>query len=214
MTFLEWVASTFGTSVFLGILVFLLRNIILERLKNAVKHEYDIALESHKANLKRDYDIQIEKLKSQLQIANTRFAHIFVLQAEAIASTHKLILPLLDATHDYIHSIYQTSIEDKQKAQEKFNKLRSEFHQYFYSNLIYIPTDTAKLIKNFLDMVESYALKNSMFNSMVTLPTRNQNMEQQIEKYGDDIDKLREDVSTIMNKLVDNFQSILGVQKN
>ena len=60
------IASSVGLS---GLLVWLTKSWISERLKNAIKHEYDEKLETHKAQLKREYDKEIEEFKAHLQIA-------------------------------------------------------------------------------------------------------------------------------------------------
>lgn len=53
------------SAVLVTTLIWLLRNWITERLKNAVSFEYQKALETHKAELKRQGDAEVEKLKAQ-----------------------------------------------------------------------------------------------------------------------------------------------------
>ena len=115
MTFLNWLTSTIGTTTVLSVVIFLARTYIIDKVAASVKHAYDKELETHKANLKCEYDIQIEQLKAQLQIANVRFSHIYVKQAEAIAATYEKLLPLLDAVEDYAHipSSYEDTINKK-----------------------------------------------------------------------------------------------------
>ena len=61
-------AATVST-LLTGALLWLTKSWISERLKNAIKHEYDEKLESHKAQLKAESDTTLERLKSQLQVA-------------------------------------------------------------------------------------------------------------------------------------------------
>ncbi|WP_020585849.1 hypothetical protein [Desulfobacter curvatus] len=84
-------------------LIFLSKSIISERLKNAIKNEYDLKLENYKNKLKFDSDVTIEKLKADLQIAatdhnsrlsminhirNTKFSRIDSDRAEAIKNLY------------------------------------------------------------------------------------------------------------------------------
>jgi hypothetical protein len=54
-----------------GLIIFLTKSWISERLKNSIKNEYDEKLETHKAQLKAQADIESERLRAQLSIAAT-----------------------------------------------------------------------------------------------------------------------------------------------
>ncbi|MCP5518235.1 MAG: hypothetical protein H7A45_13355, partial [Verrucomicrobiales bacterium] len=47
--------------------VWLAKSILSERIKNSIKHEYDIRLEVHRSSLKSELDRQIEVFRSQLK---------------------------------------------------------------------------------------------------------------------------------------------------
>lgn len=51
-----------------GLINFIFRTWISERIKNTIKSEYDQKLETHKAILKSQSDVEIERLKSQLAL--------------------------------------------------------------------------------------------------------------------------------------------------
>ncbi len=88
----EWVisalASTVVSTALVGLVIRLTGDTLIERLKSAVKHEYDEKLESHKAKLRVEADLAQEKLRSQLQIAaahaNTTFARLHERRFDAI----------------------------------------------------------------------------------------------------------------------------------
>ncbi|WLE97212.1 MAG: hypothetical protein QTN59_21385 [Candidatus Electrothrix communis] len=54
-------ASITSSTVITGILAFLFRTWISERLKGAIKNEYDEKLETHKANLRAETEVELEK---------------------------------------------------------------------------------------------------------------------------------------------------------
>ena len=213
MTFLNWLISTIGTTAVLGFALFLARTFIIEKLSASIKYTYDKELETHKANLKRDYDVQIVQLKAQLQIANVRFSHIFVKQAEVIVATHEKLIPLLDATYKYIEAAQNQNVEIKAERGLRLQDLRNEFHTFFRINRIYLPNDSAKLVHNFINTLNHYQSSNAMLQTMFSMKVRSEHTEAQIDKFGKQIDELEIEVNNMMNALVDNFQNILGVYK-
>ncbi|QXW27191.1 hypothetical protein KXJ74_07200 [Acinetobacter johnsonii] len=67
MSILEFIVITLAPSLTLGIVLFLAKNWFLERLKNSIKHEYDISLEKFKGELKSSHDKELEDLKAFLK---------------------------------------------------------------------------------------------------------------------------------------------------
>lgn len=60
---MEIIYTTIGTTVLMAILAFLLKNIIITRLINAVKHEYDEKLEEIKAKNSKDNNVLLSNLR-------------------------------------------------------------------------------------------------------------------------------------------------------
>jgi hypothetical protein len=60
-----------------ALVIWLAKSVITERIKNAIKHEYDIRLENHKSSLKSELEKQIEVFKSQVRaqesVVNTKW---------------------------------------------------------------------------------------------------------------------------------------------
>lgn len=217
--FLHWLLSTSATAGVLGALLIvalkLWHRALVQRLEQSIKHEYDLKLEQHKADLKRDYDVQIEKLKAQLQIANVRFSHIFVKQAEVIAELHSKTRPLLNAVQYYnmiVHGTDFTSPERVESA-KKMDVLRNDYSEFFQKNLIYIPEETTILVNTFFNTLNRWAGKNSMLNTLSTQKVHSQHTAVIAEKIGKDIEEIENNISKIVDSLVKNFQSIIGVQK-
>ena len=64
---LTFIISTTVSVLLMSALIFLSKSWLSERLKNAIKHEYDEKLEAHKAKLKAEHDLNIETLKVKLK---------------------------------------------------------------------------------------------------------------------------------------------------
>lgn len=170
-----FMSGGFSTILCAG-LVWLFRTWIGERMKSAIRYEYDEKLkgvehtygeklESHKAQLQvannakletlkaqlqMANDTELEKLKAQLQVTaaerNIKLTNIFERQATVIATLFKNLLALLDATQSYQGISEAMSTEDKQKLEESFAKAKYEFTEHFVPNEIFVPKSTAKLI--------------------------------------------------------------------
>ena len=61
-----YLISPIVTTLFIGALVFLSKNLIIERLKNSVKHEYDVKLTNIEHELNRKSDMELVNLNSRL----------------------------------------------------------------------------------------------------------------------------------------------------
>src|SRR5438094_301334 len=60
----------------------ILSAIFLERLKNAIRVEFEQKLETHKAQLRHEAEKEIELLKAQLQITAIRYSQVFEKRVE------------------------------------------------------------------------------------------------------------------------------------
>lgn len=133
-----------------GALVFLTRSWIAERLKNAIRHEYDQKLETHKAQLKADSDVAIEHLRSQLQIAaseqNVRFSQIFERTADTVASTYGRLWAIHEAFKNYVR---EPDSPNSAKKREIVETALREFRDYFMPRRILIPKEAAQGVEEF-----------------------------------------------------------------
>jgi hypothetical protein len=107
-----------------GLLLWLTKTWISERLKSAIKNEYDQKLETHKAQLKAhaDIDIDIEQLKSRLAIiASERqitFTTLHEKRADVIATTYSMLTEVFTKLNDYIKPYEITGDPPKEKRRE------------------------------------------------------------------------------------------------
>src|SRR5207244_3321243 len=73
-----------------GGLAWFLKEWISERMKNAIKHEYDQKLEAHRARLKAVVDTEIETLKAKLEAENARAQEQLKADLQIAASEHQI----------------------------------------------------------------------------------------------------------------------------
>ncbi|ENX00909.1 hypothetical protein F900_01893 [Acinetobacter modestus] len=67
MSFIEFLLISLAPSLPLGIIIFCFKNWFLERLKNSIKHEYDLSLEKFKGEIKFENDQELEEIKALLK---------------------------------------------------------------------------------------------------------------------------------------------------
>jgi hypothetical protein len=147
---LTLLASAAVSASLSALVVWLTKTWITERLKNAIKHEYDEKLESHKAQLKARADVETERLKSQLSIAaaehQVRFSGLHEKRAEVIAEVYGL---LVQAYWDGASFASPAEFAGEPGKREKYNtamKSLFAFSQQFERNRIYLPEDVCLLI--------------------------------------------------------------------
>lgn len=116
------ISSAAVSAALVAFMLWMTKAWVSERLKNAIKAEYDTKLESHKAQLKSEYDatleshkaqlkarsdIEIEKLKSTLSITasqrNTSFSHLQTRRVDVIAVAYANLRRLHDSVGAYLN---------------------------------------------------------------------------------------------------------------
>lgn len=102
MSKLEYLGLVFGQSLLLGLVLFLAKNWVLERLKNSIKHEYDKSLEQFKGDLKIENDKELEEIKAILKKQTDANLEDYRFQIEI---RKKWLSDLKDESTNYIGSI-------------------------------------------------------------------------------------------------------------
>lgn len=149
--FVVTVISSAAVSVALsGLLVWLTKTWISERLKNAIKAEYDIKLESHKAQLKARSDVALEQLKSSLSIAanqrNVAFSQLHSRRVDIVADTYGRLMRLHESVADYIKPFEGVGERSREERRKDVVAASSEFTTYFLQNQIFLSQPVAQAI--------------------------------------------------------------------
>ena len=147
------VGSILASTAVCGAVGWLLRTWISERLKGAIKNEYDLKLETFKAELKANSDVQIERLKARLQIAaserTVQFSHIYAKTAETIAEVYSHLVAFRDAVASYTSIIEYSTGPPKEERRMTVGAKFKEFQDYYKPRRIYLPRDLDDKIAEF-----------------------------------------------------------------
>src|SRR5689334_22833592 len=104
---ITFISSIGGSTLLTAGLIFLARNWISERIKNAIKHEYDEKLETHKAQLKL---IEAER--------SIRLTRVFEKTAEIVAATYEKLWAFHKAVEDCTQNGDHSDFTQSQELQE------------------------------------------------------------------------------------------------
>jgi hypothetical protein len=181
--FLLTLISTAAISTALaGLVLWITKSWISERLKNAIKAEYDTKLESHKAQLKAEYekdlethkialkasaDLELEKLKSSLAVVaaekNTTFSKLHDRRIEIIAKTYSLLSHLRDCVAEYVKAFEFSGDPPREERRKNTVTAFYELKPYFSQNRIFLPKLIATNIENtnleLLKIINSFMIK-------------------------------------------------------
>ncbi len=209
--FLLEVITAASVSAILTILLLLLtKSWISERLKNAIKSEYDQKLEAHKSQLKAQTDIETEKLKSSLSITaaerHVKFSKLHEDRAKIIAGAYALLKDVYITVQDYV-KIFEPA---GGKPREERRKIASDAHlalrQYYSKKIIYIPKATAEkleaidmeLVKTFNEFAYTIDFQQGTGDAM---------------KWNEIFERMRGEMKEALNDLEDEFRKLLGDER-
>lgn len=195
------------SAVLTGLLIWLTKSWISERLKNAIKSEYDQKLETHKAQLRAQSDIEIEKLRSQLSITATehevRFARLHEKRAEVIAETYRLLKDVSFRVADYVKIFEPAGDSPKEQRRAVAATAHQTFRAYYASRLVFFPKAVAtKLEAIDLQLVKTF----NEFVFSVEMAKGTNNAEKWTEIFG----RVGNEIKTALGELEDEFRRLLG----
>lgn len=204
------ILSSVGVSTLLSAaLVFLARNWISERIKNAIKHEYDEKLETHKAKLKIESDKEIEQLKTRLQIAaaerSIRLTRVFEKTAETVATIYAKLQALKTATENYTQLLEPSDDPQRLELGKLVREKLADFREFYVPRQIYIPKTTQVKIAQFYNHLDYLARR---FAYSLKADAKNRN----IDKWVVTFTELHDQIPELLTSLEDDFQKILALE--
>jgi hypothetical protein len=203
------ITSTFVT----GLLIFLAKSWISERLKNAIKFEYDQKLETFKAELKAESAVAIENLKSRLRITATehqvRFSKLHETRAEVIAETYARLRDLYEKVIDYVNIFNSAGDRPKNERRSDVISALDALRAYYLKKQIFLPKKTAINIRN-IDSELLQATNQLIYG--VELSNRNESKKEEICM--EVLLRVNGKINIAIVELEDEFRELLGDKAN
>jgi len=222
MEFIDFLISTISSAVvstaLTSLLFFLLKSSISERLKNAIKSEYDEKLESHKAQLqmelemlkvklKSDSDVEQERLRSQLQIIaaqeNTMFTRLHERRMEAIEVVYSNILSAHGAVGRYIDKFQMVGAPSDEENLKKVQEAYGIFKTMFVEKQLFLPRRIAAAIGQLDDIFLSIT---NQFTLIVKADPKRPNTEVWMKL----IERFQTEVTKVIEELNEDMRVALG----
>ncbi|WP_397452548.1 hypothetical protein [Pseudomonas sp. NA-150] len=205
----QLIASASVSALLTTALIWLSKSLITERLKNAIKNEYDQKLETHKAQLKAQSEIEIEKLRAQLNITATehevRFSRLHEKRAEVLAETYSLLRELLATLSNYVKLFESAGDIPKAQRRDATVDALNNFRNFYAKRLVFIPKETAKkletLDRNFIKIY------NEFLYTVELIPNKDNNTYQ---NWVNIFDRVNTEARDALLELEDEFRKLLG----
>lgn len=204
-----------------GVVASLFKNLLTERLKGAIKAEYDAKLESHKsqlqssnakelevlkAQLKGHADVELEQLKSQLQIQaaqqNLTFSRLHEKRVDAIAAVHGKLISVRDAIGKYINVFQPAGVSDKDNL-NAVEAAYNEFKSLFVQHQLFLPRNIATAVEQ-LD--QTFVQVTNQFTLVVKANFQNPNTDLWMKL----LERFKTDVDDAIEKLHEDMRVALG----
>lgn len=207
--FIVQVITSAAVSVALsGLLLWMIRSWLSERLKNAIKHEYEQKLETHKTQLKAQSDVELEKLRSQLNITATehevRFSRLHEKRAEVISETYSLLKELYMRLGDYVKIFEPAGDTPKEQRRDAARTAFQNFRGYYVNRVIFFPKATA----NKLEQIELELVKT--FNEFFFTVDMGKGLESTTNKWMEIFERVQGEIKAALTELEDEFRRLLG----
>lgn len=175
---LQTITSTVASALLVSALIFLLKNIILTRLKGAVKHEHDVKLEALKNQLRKDTerdlkeientlkkksDIDIAQLNQRLTIEYDRLKYSFKEEAKIL---NKLWPNIVKVIH--VCAQFNDSPEDHEKLEKSFTSLEC----FIFRKEPFIDSEVMNLTKYLIEITNSENFSAERYKDILEVRTR------------------------------------------
>jgi hypothetical protein len=189
------ISSVSFSALLAAALIFLTKSWISERIKNAIKHEYDEKLETHKAQLKL---VEAER--------RIRLTRVFEKTAETIATTYAKLWAFHKAVEDCTQSGDHSDFAHSQELKMSIQSKHEDVCQYFLPRKIYFPKETARKIIDFLNAGQS---ASGEFAMMLISKGNLEATEKIYKRFTED----SKEFSELLTLLEEDFQRILGMEE-
>ena len=198
-TLLSGALTTLGFGLF--------RDLLTERLKAAIKDEYDQKLTTLKAQLDAANAVELEQLKASLQIAAAQtgvtFNRLHDKRVQVIEETHERLQTLLALVHDYVGVFKPIGSLSEDQMLQKIVEAHSAFRPFYISKQLFLPRDIVVKLANL--ETELRAIINT-FTMMVHLNKDGPDSQVWIDL----LKRLEGEVKSAMHALQEEMRAALG----
>ena len=192
-----------------ALLIWLTKAWISERLKHAIKHEYDEKLETYKVQMKAQADVELEKLRADLKISATehelRFTALHEKRAETVAETYALLKELFYRLADYVKIFEPAGDKPKEERRKAAADSHAAFRTYYSGRLIFFPKATAGKLEA-IDQQFVRSFNEFVFGVEMRERVRGDGSQKWLEIFS----RLDGEIKVALGELEDEFRKMMG----
>ncbi|GAB6847582.1 hypothetical protein [Paraburkholderia kururiensis] len=216
-------SSTVVSTALCGLLVWLVRTWMGERLRGAIQTEYAekleslkaqlqadaaLKLETHKATVKAQGDVELEKLRASLAIAaaahNAQYGGLVERRFDAIASVHGMLLRFHQAVHQMVQPNLFVAGPPNEERSDAVYKASVDFENAYPDKKIFLP----KSLSDQIDHIRQSLVSNANVYQMLVVPK--QDYERHLEIYL----KVNNELPTTIAALESELRALMGDEQN
>ena len=206
-------ASSAVSTILVSVLGYITREWITERLKNSIRHEYEMKLETYRAQLKCDADVALERMRSDLQIAaaerNVRYSRIYEQALESIAETYAKLVEFRNAVGAYVNPMGfkdDPSLEERRKI---VGAKGDDFRNYFNSRKLFFPKELADKVTAFSSKMMHLAIR-FMYGVEQEDDSGRRGRAPDAEAWGEIVETMTDEVPALLEALEADFRRLIG----
>jgi len=212
----NFISTVITSAATTGVLVWLFKSWISERLKKSIEYEYSLKLEAHKAMLKAEYDSQLTKLKAEQEMKlehiktelfirsaerNTKFTKTFERMAEYLEGVYVRVIKISTLLNHYSVMAEVHELLNVEEFRKEIPKLVSELDEYYEPKQIYLPHEISVKIRR-------VGTKFSRIEQAIT-ESIDSNSNEPLKKFNNDVTSF---LVELENDILQSSRSLLGVE--
>lgn len=187
--------------------------------RSVIAHWLDRDVTRYRADLQRAHDLELESLRNDLRLRSIeheiRFRSIHEKQAEVIAETYLRLYNVYSSVCSYVKEIEHSSEPSKAQKFKMTENAYTEFRQFVYPRLLYLPNATAQLVKELGNQLAgitnefTFGLRKER-HAPRSASTSDSDEDDDFWMKADKM--LEEQVPPLLKRLEADFQRLLGVR--
>lgn len=139
------VTSVLSSGLLTGLLIWIFKTWISEKLKCSIQYEYDLLLTTHKSELEATNQLHLEKIRIELQNSQIeykiRYEQLQYRIAHIMGTLYAKLATLYRDVTEYMRDT--TGTIQRKDSVDKVNNSFEAFQNYYLSHKIYLPSELA-----------------------------------------------------------------------
>lgn len=196
-----------------GLIYFLLKTYLTEKIKGEIKNHYDLKLEAAKGEIKHEYDIKFETARKELEKKATehqiQYSKLHIERTEKLRDIHEKLIETEKALEHFVHPSQGPGWTEDTEREKKAWTQYEELVDTILKRQIYFPTDLCNKVDSLTEEYKSVIVEMSVAKDMAKLK-----LSGDVSPYKTWIgqrDRLKGQIKVTRGLIEGEFRKLLGV---